>query len=116
MTRTRLACYGLLASAFILAALVLVQASRFLDTSARADQVVNKDSVTMITARSHNADSEILYVLEAENRMLMAYMLDPNREVLQLLSNGTLDVGRAFEQYLSGGASRDNQPNNRRRR
>lgn len=114
MTRTRLACYCLLASAFILAALVLVQASRYVDNTARADQVVTKDTVTMITASSHRADSEIIYVLESEQRMLMAYMLDPNREVLQLLKGGTMDVGRSFQRFMRGGA--DNQGNNRQRR
>ena len=112
MNRTQLGCYTLLASAFVLAAMILMQASRLIDDRAHAEMVVNKDSVTMITTQ-FQTDSEILYILDSRSGRLFAYMLDPNTQVIQPMS--TMDLGREFG-AAGGGAGGDRGGADRRRR
>jgi hypothetical protein len=93
MNRNPLTGYMLLASAFVLMAMILLQASRLIDDRAHAEMVVNKDSVTMITTR-FQGDSEILYILDSRSGRLFAYMLNPNTQVIEPLS--TMDLSREF--------------------
>jgi len=102
MTRIQTACCCLAASAFVLAALVMVQASHFADNKAQAEMVVNKDTFTLMSAQ-FRTDSEIIYVLDSRNERLLAYLLDPNQRVIKLLPNGALPLPRAFEQYVRAG-------------
>ncbi len=96
MNRVQMACYCLLASAFILGALCLFQASQIADTRANAEMAVNKGFVTMLST-TYRTDAEIVYVLDSKSEMLAAYMLDPNKKVIELMPGGMVNVGRAFQ-------------------
>lgn len=93
MTRSQTAVYCLIASAIVLTALIFVQGSRLMNNEADAEMVVEKNAVSMLSTRSQ-ADSEVLYVLESNQQVLMAYRHDPNRGEIPLL--GRLDLRRAF--------------------
>ena len=100
MNRVQTACYCLLASAFIIGALVLVQSNRLIDTRAHAEMLVNKGFVTMVSTQSFQQDAELVYVLESKSEVLMVYTLDPNRRIIELLPGGALHLGRAFEMAI----------------
>ncbi len=103
MNRTQTATYSLMASAFILTALIFLQASRWIESRAYAEMVVNKDSITMISTR-YQADTEIVYVLDSQRGRLMAYLLNPNRQTIELLQNGVMDLPREFGSVFRGAA------------
>lgn len=97
MNRVQMACYSLLASAFILAALVFVQASRLADNRAHAEMTITKGTVTMLSTQSWQADTELVYVLDSRSGVLMCYTLEPNRKIIELLPGGALHVPTAFD-------------------
>jgi predicted methyltransferase len=109
MNRIQLACYGLLASAFILSSLCLFQASRIADNRAHAEMVVNKGFVTMVST-AYRTDSEIIYVLDSKSEMLAAYMLEPNKKVIELMPGGVVNLGRAFEMLGNAAAGGGKRP------
>jgi hypothetical protein len=104
MSRIQMACYGLIASAFVLTALIVTRVSVMADNKAYADLVVHKDIVTMLTT-SYTTDADIVYVLDSKQERLLAYSMNPNRGTIELLPGGVLDVGKAFELHLRGGAN-----------
>lgn len=107
MTRTQLACLCLVASAFMLGAMVLSElGDKLPQNEARAEMVVSKDSLTMLTTQ-YQADSELVYVLDNQQDLLLAYMI--NRNNIELL--GRLNLSRIFRREAEGGQ----QPNQGRR-
>ena len=124
MSRTHTAGYMLLASAFILTALIFVQASRpsspqraadgrstpsianLLESTAHGEMVVTKDFVTLLTAQ-YQGDNEVLYLLDAKSEMLLVYLVNPSRNEIQLLPGGVMNVGQAFDRYLNAGNAGD---------
>lgn len=98
MTRTQLACISLIASAFVLGALVLDRvADRLPQNQAQAEMVISKDNITKLTTQ-FEADSELVYVLDGRQELLLAYLVDPNRGILQLV--GRLNLARVFERQV----------------
>lgn len=95
MTRTQMACYSLIASAFVLGALVLVQAGRHVETRAEAAMVINKDQLTLLSSKA-TTSSEVVYVLDSKQERLLVYALEPNRKQIELMPNGVLDLGKTF--------------------
>lgn len=93
MNRTTSACYLMLASAFVLSALALLQASSLIENRAHAEMVVSKGTVTMVTTQ-FSGDSEILYVLDSSRSRLFAYVHDPSKRTIVLLDS--VDISRAF--------------------
>jgi len=93
MTRIQLACYGLIGSAFVLAALLVVQmeSKRVLPT-AQADQVITRGSITAMTARTSGAE-ESLFILDNVNQRLLVYqtVLQGARGQLNLVESIPLD-------------------------
>ncbi len=75
MTRTQLAGYALIASACVLTGLLLVQLGGLKANEARAEMVLNKDTVTMLTT-SVQAGEEALFVMDSVNEALLIYTLD----------------------------------------
>ena len=73
MTRIQLACYGLIGTACILMALLVVQIqhSRILP-GAYADQVLTRGTMTVMTARTDNTE-ESLFVLDNISQRLLIY-------------------------------------------
>jgi len=75
MNRTQLAGFALIASAFVMAALLVNKLPARLESEARANFVVNRDNFTMMTARTR-ADEEALFVLENGSQKLLIYTMD----------------------------------------
>lgn len=87
MTRIQLACFSLVASAFILAGLLFVQLGERYDAGltnpAYGGQVIARDQFTLLTARSRD-DEEALFVLENSSATLLIYRLDTANNQLEL--------------------------------
>ena len=97
MNRTELACYALIASAFILGALVLVHADRLADNAAYAEMVVHKDQYTVLSSQI-DAAREVVYILDSRTERLNAYALNPTTKVVELLDS--MDVAEQVAQVL----------------
>lgn len=92
MNRTQLACYVLLASAFVLAGLLLSQLSSSRAAStAYADQVVNQGSFTFMTARTKD-NEESLFVIDNAAARLLIVKTDFNRKRIRVTQS--LDLAR----------------------
>jgi hypothetical protein len=94
MNRTHLACYSMIASAFVLAGLLLVSLPERLVTSAEASLVLNKDTLTLMTARTR-PDEEALFVLDGLSEKLLIYRLDIAKKQLELV--GAADLAEIFK-------------------
>lgn len=81
---TRLACYFLIASAFILSGLLLTNSRDFFENPADAAMVIAKDDVTLMTAKTRNGE-ESLFVLDNRNERIFVYRVDVNRNEMNLV-------------------------------
>ncbi len=102
MTRTELASYCLLASAFVLGAMLMIQVSRYVENEAQADMVTNARSVTVLSVKADN-DRELLAVLDSRNEQLLGYMLDPNKREFRLMD--ALNVREILDRAGGAGGS-----------
>lgn len=93
MNRTALACYSLLASAFVLAGILVAQLPRPLIPSAQASMLVNKETLTLMTARTR-PDEEALFILDGLKGKLLIYRLDLGKKQLEL--SGSADLAHVF--------------------
>ena len=75
MTRIQLACYSLLAAAFVLAGLLLYSAGGPVLPEAHGEMVLSKGNLTFLTARSAS-DEEALFVLDNRSQRLLIYTTD----------------------------------------
>jgi hypothetical protein len=107
MNRTETACYSLIASAFLLAGLLIVQVSSTPNT-ADAALVIARDNFTLMTAKTRS-NEESLFVLNNSTSKLLIYSLDIGRERLELA--GGADLAEIF-----GRASGNDGDGGRRRR
>ena len=90
---TRLACYVLMASAFVLSGLLLSQSRGWLENKAEAALLVNRDDITLMTAQTRNGE-ESLFVLDNRTERLFVYRLDVNRR--QMAPAGVLSLAEMF--------------------
>ncbi len=103
MDRTQLACYGLLASAFVLGALLLVQLQhRSLTQEANAAMAMTSGSVTAMTARTRT-NEESLFILESSAQRLLIYRTDISRNQLRLMQN--INLANIFGDISRGSGS-----------
>jgi len=75
MTRKTLACYALIASAFVLGGLLTLKVAEKIETPARADMVVNKDIFTVLTTEGIGG-GDFIYALDNKNERLLCYNTD----------------------------------------
>jgi hypothetical protein len=95
----------LVASAFVLAAMLIAVASQRYEPTAQAEMVVTKNVFTVLSATGVNANEEFLYMLDNKNARLLCYRHDA-RGRIELY--GSLDVAGAIERGLNAtGAGRD---------
>lgn len=90
MNRIQTACFALLASAFVLAAILVIQIDRKSQpNAANADMVITQPAFTMMTARTrgqqNNAD-ESLFVLDNTSGTLVVYNTNIARKRLEPLT------------------------------
>ena len=83
MSRVQLACYSLLASAFLLAGLLVVQLGDRLETPAHAAMVVNQQNFTLMTAPTQERE-EALFIMDDNSGQLLIYKSDVPRERIVL--------------------------------
>jgi len=95
------ACYSLIASAFILAGLLIVQISATPNT-AQADLVIARENFTLMTAKTRSKE-ESLFVLNNSTSRLLIYSLDVGRDRLELA--GGADLAEIFSR--SAGSDND---------
>ena len=88
MNRIETACYGLIASAFILAGLLIVQLSATPNT-AEASLVISRDNFTLLTAKTKNGE-ESLFIINNITSRLLIYSLDMGRESMELVGGADL--------------------------
>lgn len=100
MTRTETACYGLIASAFILAGMLLIQLSSMPNT-AEASLVITRDNFTLLTAKTRS-NEESLFIINNLTDRLLIYKLDLARNRIELAGGANLtDI------FRRGGGDRD---------
>jgi hypothetical protein len=102
MTRIQVACYSLMASAFVLAGLLVVN----LDLGgapAQAEMVIARENFTLMTARTRE-NEESLFVLDNSTGRLLIYSLNAPRRQLQLVANA--NVGEIFTRGEAAGGDR----------
>lgn len=81
------------ASAFIIAALVIVQAGRLQSNPVHADMVQDRGDYTLMTTRSGREENTVLYVMDGRTQTLLVYEVeDARRGQLFLRDGGSLDV------------------------
>jgi hypothetical protein len=103
MTRIQLACYSLVASAFLLAGMLVVQ----LDTpQAKAEMVISEESFAMMTATTR-PQGEGLFVLDNNTGRLLIYRYNVAQDAVQPLRNVNLN------RYLAGGGGGGGDRNRR---
>ena len=95
MNRIELACYSLIASAFILSALLIYNLQTRMDAQANAGVVLNRDNVTLLTARVRggtNKPDEALFVLSNLQQRIVVYRVDEKG----FGPVGTIDLSNMF--------------------
>lgn len=90
------ACYALIASALILAGLVLVNLGPHLENRAEAAMVISRDNFTLMTAQTREGE-EALFVLDNAAGRLLIYRLNVSRSRLEAVGNINL------AQHFAGG-------------
>ncbi len=99
MTRIETACYGLLASSFILAGMLLLQVSSMPNT-AEASMVISRSNFTLLTAKTRDGEESLFVINNASDRLLI-YTLDLSRNRIEL--SGTANLAEVFSRGGSGG-------------
>lgn len=86
MNRIQTACFCLLASAFVLSAILVVRLDRVeTENAAHADQVIAQpNSFSLMTARTRGAD-ESLFVLDSASGKLVIYKPNVGRQQLEVV-------------------------------
>ena len=93
MTRTQLACYALIASACITGALLISQLPG-INQEARAELLLNKDTLTMMTAQVRQGE-DALFVIDSVNEKLLIYTTDIGQKKLEMVVP-PVDLARMF--------------------
>jgi len=75
MKNTQLACYALLASAFILGGLLVFSISGQLESEADARMVISRDAFTLMTAKTRDQE-EALWVLDNRAAVVLIYRME----------------------------------------
>ena len=99
MTRIQMACYCLIASAFVLAALLVVSGAPRLATVAEGAMVISRDNFTLMTAKTRS-NEEALFLVDNTSQRLLIYRLNLPRNQLELVGGG--DLSKIFA--AAGGA------------
>ncbi len=91
MNRIQLACCFLIASAFVLAGLLITSLPMSATPLAQAGVVLNKETLTLMTAQTRK-DEEALFILDNLNEKLLIYRIDLVKKQLELAGAADLPV------------------------
>ncbi|QQE12948.1 hypothetical protein JD969_05670 [Planctomycetota bacterium] len=113
MNRIQLACCALIASAFVLSGLLVLQLDKKFEfeNKANADMVNHQGNVTYLTARIRD-NEDALFVLDGSQEKLAIFRTDTNRDTIELVQ--TQDVASLFDK--TEGNDTDSKPKTRGRR
>ena len=107
--RYEVACFSLLASAFVLAGLLMIQLQNHaVLSSAQAEMVLNRGNITLMTAQTR-PNEEAVFVLENTTAKLLVYRVDSVRKRIDLVRNTDLKPwlrAAAAATPATGGAGR----------
>lgn len=99
MKRIEIACYALIASAFVLGGLLVSSLQGKFEPQAQAELVIHRENLTLMTAQTRSSE-EALFVMDNVSGKLLIYTLDLGRRRLELA--GAADIGALFAN--AGGA------------
>ena len=102
MTRIQASCFMLIASACVLAGLLVPRIGSPLDTPAQAELLLKSGNSTLMTA-STNDDEESLYLVDGTRNRLLIYTTNINDNELELRQS--LPLSRVFGEAVGGGGS-----------
>ena len=105
MKNIEIACYALIASAFILAGLLMFNMRHALEQQAKADLVVNRQNFTVMTALTKDGE-ESVFVLDNVTSRLLVYSLNVQRKSLELVANEDISRQFGFNDNKPGGTRR----------
>ena len=103
MTRIETACFGLIASAFILAGLLLTQVSS-MPNNAEASMVISSNNFTLLTAKTRSKEESLFIINNATDRLLI-YTLNLSRNRIELA--GSADLADVFSRGRGDGGDDD---------
>lgn len=110
MKRFELAGYSLLASAFVLAGLLIVQMQNHsVLATANAEMVLNRGNITLMTAKTR-PNEEAIFVLENTTAKLLVYRVDAGRKRIDLARSAELAPWIRAASSGSSSGSRDRAP------
>lgn len=113
MNTTQSACYSLMASAFVLAAVLVVQLQqRSILPAAHAEQVINRGSITAMTALTRNGE-ESLFVLDNLSQKLLVYHTEirgGGARKGEMTLVGSTDLAKLFEKSGEAPAGNKRSP------
>src|SRR5690606_8190263 len=99
------ACYLLMASAFVLTGILLVQIGHRMTPEAKAEMVAKSGGISLMTAVTRQGE-ESLFLLDDTSERLLVYTADPSRNRIE--RQAVLDLSVAFrtrvESSRDGGA------------
>jgi hypothetical protein len=101
MNRITIACYAMIASAFVLAGLLTVQIASHTESAAHAEMVVAKGDLTILSTQGVNQD-EYVYILDHRSQKLLMYSQTARGDIEPL---GFLDLGQEFSQRYAAEAN-----------
>ncbi|MEM1208893.1 MAG: hypothetical protein AAF586_05475 [Planctomycetota bacterium] len=97
MDRTTAACYALIASAAVLAGLLVFGLDRRWASEADASLVIARNNFTLLTTQTRNSE-EALIVLDNTTGSLLVYRLNVPRKQLEAIAG--YDLQRIFRQSI----------------
>ncbi len=107
MNNIQIACYSLVASAFLLAGLLIFSIGGQLENEAEASMVISRDAFTLMTAQTRS-NEEALWVLDNRSARLLIYRLElrgAKKGRLELSANIDLNDRTLFGAPSSSGGS-----------
>jgi len=104
MNATRIACYALIASAFVLGGLLIARVGDLTAQPAHANMILAEDNLIAMTARISN-NEEALFVFDTGRGRMVVYQTQ-NRRDRGLYPTAAVDVGRFFD-AIEGAAAAD---------
>lgn len=91
MNRLDAACWGLVATAVVLGAVLLAHVVQIGEHKAEADMVVSPGNLTMLTAQM-DEDEEALFLLDNLTGRLLVYELNPGNQRIDLMAAADVDA------------------------
>lgn len=89
------------ASAFVVAALIIVQAGHLPGVAAHADMVTDRGSYTVMTASSgrgtNTSPYELLYVIDSREQTILVYEIESDRNRREIVLRDSYSLEQQFQ-------------------